>query len=577
MIRAWLGAICASFLIGTPVAAQVQQRFDLRIPMRDGVELSANLWTPGTSGPFPTVLIRTPYIKANARYARLGREYAERGYALIVQDARGRGDSEGKFDFFFADAEDGYDTIEWVARQPWSNGRIGTVGGSYLATVQWLAAREQPEHLTCMIPQAPAGVYFDELPYIGGAFLMQWSLSWINGTSARVAQGPVLATTDWEEVFQHRPLLTMDEAMGRRMQLYRDFLQHSTSDAYWQRILFTPDDFRAIDIPALEFTGWFDADQPGTMGYWYGMQEHSPARDRQHIIIGPWTHGGAISGGSKEVGDFEFSGESIVDTDSLHLEYFDYCLKGTSSSFDFPKARIYTTGSNVWHDFDAYPPKEMEPQGLYLTSGGRANSLIGDGRLSWTVPGDAPPDRYTYDPRHPVPSPMVGDSYGLDQRPNQRRDDVLVYTSDVLTEPVEIIGPVEVVLHAATDARDTDFTAKITDVYPDGRSLKLGWWETGVIRARYRNGFGQEELLTPGEIEEYTIKLGHMGHTFLPGHKIRIEISSSAAPFLNPNQNTGNPVATDTEWKVAHQTIYHDQARLSRVVLPVIRRAVLVR
>jgi putative CocE/NonD family hydrolase len=224
-------------------------------------------------------------------------------------------------------------------------------------------------------------------------------------------------------------------------------------------------------------------------------------------------------------------------------------------------------GANEWRDLDAYPPREAEPRSLYLTSGGRANSLSGDGRLAWTVTSDAPPDRYTFDPKHPVPS--RGFDNGTDQTANQRRDDVLVYTSDVLSEPVEIIGPVEVVLHAATDARDTDFTAKLTDVYPDGRALLLGPQTAGVIRARYRNGFDREELVTPGAVEEYTIRIGHVGHAFLAGHRIRIEISSSATPFVNPNQNTGNPVATDTEWKVAHQTIYHDRARPSRVVLPV--------
>jgi putative CocE/NonD family hydrolase len=253
--------------------------------------------------------------------------------------------------------------------------------------------------------------------------------------------------------------------------------------------------------------------------------------------------------------------------DSVRLGYWDHCLKGTSTSFDFPRARVYVMGANEWRDLDAYPPREAEPRSLYLTSGGRANSLSGDGRLAWTVTSDAPPDRYTFDPKHPVPS--RGFDNGTDQTANQRRDDVLVYTSDVLSEPVEIIGPVEVVLHAATDARDTDFIAKVTDVYPDGRALSLGPKTAGVIRARYRQGFDREVPVTPGAVEEYTIRIGDVGHAFLAGHRIRIEITSSAAPWINPNQNTGNPVATDTEWKIAHQTVYHDRARPSRVVLPV--------
>jgi putative CocE/NonD family hydrolase len=287
-------------------------------------------------------------------------------------------------------------------------------------------------------------------------------------------------------------------------------------------------------------------------------------------VIGPWTHGIEYQANRTTLGGLEFSNESKVDIDALRLSFLDYCLKGTSKTIDLPRARAYVMGSNTWRELDAYPPKAMERRSLYLTSGGRANTLSGDGRLAWTAPSDGPPDRFSYDPRRPVLT--RGFDAAMDQTANQRRDDVLVYTSDLLSEPVEIIGPVEVLLHAATDARDTDFTAKLTDVYPDGRALLLGPQLAGVIRARYRKGFDREELVTPGAVEAYTIKIGHVGHTFLAGHRMRIEISSSAAPFVNPNQNTGNPIATDTEWKVANQTIYHDRARPSRVVLPVMPR-----
>ncbi|MBI4541084.1 MAG: CocE/NonD family hydrolase [Gemmatimonadetes bacterium] len=549
-------------------SAQVPQRFDVRMPMRDGVELSADMWMPADTGRYPTVLVRTPYIKSSGRYPRLGRFYARRGYVFVVQDARGRGDSQGSFDFFFADARDGYDTVEWIAAQPWSNGRVGMVGGSYLATVQWLAAREQPPHLVCIIPQAPAGRYFDEIPYMGGAFQMEWALRWINGTSARVAQGASLSQTEWTRVYQHRPLLTMDEAMGRKMPLYRDFLTHKTADAYWERILFTTEDFQKIAIPAFTFTGWFDADQPGAISYWEGMRKHSPARDRQYLIAGPWTHGGAIRGGSLTVGDMEFTPSSIVDVDSLHVAFFEYCLKGARPAFDFPRARVYVSGSNVWRSLDDYPPPQMVYRKLYLHSGGAANTLAGDGTLSWEAPGSEPPDRYAYDPQRPVPSDVGGEHLGIDQRVIERRDDVLVYTSEVLEEPLEIIGRVFVVVHAASDARDTDFMAKIMDVYPDGRALKLGPWQAGVLRARYRKGYRSEVLLTANRPEEYRIELFDIGHAFLPGHRVRIEVSSSAHPYIAPNPNTGNPVATDTEWRIARQTVYHDRARASHLLLP---------
>jgi putative CocE/NonD family hydrolase len=269
-----------------------------------------------------------------------------------------------------------------------------------------------------------------------------------------------------------------------------------------------------------------------------------------------------------------FSPESVVDVDAIHLDFFDYCLKKTKPSFDFPRARVYLMGSNQWRDYDTYPPKEMTPRSLFLASAGAANTLGGNGRLAWDPPAESPPDHFTYDPEHPVPAGIGGTAQAVDHRAIERRDDVLVYSSDVLGDAIDIVGPISVVLHAASDARDTDFTAKLLDVYPDGRAVKLGWWDAAVIRARYRNGYEREELLTPGKTEEYTIDLGHVGHTFLAGHRIRVEISSSAYPFIAPNANTGNPIATDTASRVAKQTVFHDRTRPSRLVLPVVPRKV---
>ena len=554
------------------IAAQtdVRQRFGISTPMRDGVELVSDLWLPGEEGRYPTVLVRTPYLKAKARWVTLGHAFARKGYAFIVQDGRGRGDSQGEFGFFFTDAEDGYDTIDWIAQQGWSNGRVGMMGGSYRATVQWLAAREGARNLTCMFPQAAAARYFDEIPYTGGAFRMEWAIGWINGTSGRIGQNENLVLTDRDAVFAHRPLITMDSVMGRVMPLYRDFLRHSTEDPYWDRILFDDEDFQGIDIPALTVTGWFDADQPGAFHYWRGMRGHSPGADKQYLLAGPWDHGETRTGGTARIGELDRPG-SVVDIDGLAMEWFDWCLKGDGAGdFDFPRARVYLTGANEWLELEDYPPPGVEERRLYLHSEGSANSIFGDGILSWDAPGDEEADSYTYDPRHPVPSGPAGD--GEDQRAVQRRDDVLVYTSDVLTEPLTVLGKVFVTVHAATDAADTDFTAKLTDVYPDGRAVKLAVNPAGVIRARYRLGRDQEVLVEPGTPHRYEIELFDLGHTFLPGHRARIEVSSSASPFVNPNQNTGNAVATDMVWRTAHQTIYHDRERPSFVRLPVLPR-----
>ena len=576
-----LTVAAATMVLGEPMQAQVvlplkpalatasKPRFDVRVPMRDGVTLSADLWVPEDGGTFPTVLMRTPYMRMRDTYfdwPDLAAFYNEQGYAFVVQDARGRGDSDGQFGFFFDDGEDGYDTIEWIAMQPWSNGKVGMVGGSYLATNQWLAALEAPPHLTCIIPQAPAGRYFDELPYQGGAFTMSWVQTWVNLTSGRTQNLWNQANTDWETIFQHRPLLTMDSVMGRKMPLFRQFLEHPTLDEYWLRIQFVDDDFRTLDIPALTYTGWFDGDQPGAIYYWEKMRSLSPGRDDQYIIIGPWDHPQSIRGGALSVGELHFSGESVVNVNDLNLRWFDACLKGEKERFEFPRARVYTTGSNVWHHFENYPPKNVEMRDLFLHSGGNANTLGGNGVLDWSPPGAEPPDRYTYNPRHPAPA---GGALASDQRAIERRDDVLVYTTDPLDEPLTVMGRVFVMVHAETDGLDTDFTGKLVDVHPDGRAVRLGWRQ-GIKRARYLNGYTREQLIEPGRAYEYAIELFDIGHTFMPGHRIRVEISSSAYPAFNPNQNTGNPVATDTEWRVAAQTVYHDRDRPSRVRLPVL-------
>jgi putative CocE/NonD family hydrolase len=561
--------ILAATLLAAPAAGQIRSEFGLMVPMRDGVRLAADLWGPEAPGQYPVLLVRTPYLKTGLQLAEWGRYFAERGYVFVVQDTRGRGDSEGTFEFFAGDGRDGHDAIEWLAARPWSNGRVGTLGLSYLGTVQWLAAKERPPHLACMAPTAPGGRWFDEIPYLGGAFALAWALNWVNGNSGRMPQGENAAHIDWQRVLAHRPLLTADSVLGRIMPLYRSWLEHPVKGPFWSRMEYRPEDFATIEIPTLTVTGWFDADQPGSLHYWRGLMARAPDRNRHFLMIGPWDHVQTFQGGATQIGEMTFSPESVIDTKKLHLDFFDWCLKKTSPSFEAPRARIYLTGADTWRTFDAYPPPEATPTRLFLTSGGRANGLSGDGRLSWQPVDDSPPDRFRYDPKNPVPGSM--NELAIDRRPRQDRPDVLVYTGEVLTEPVEIVGTVTVDLQAATDARDTDFVAVLTDVYPDGRAVQLGA-RVGIRRARYRNGYEREELLTPGRVERYTIELNDIAHQFKAGHRIRLEITSSSAPYYNPNQNTGNPVATDTEWKVANQTIHHERARPSAVTLPVLSR-----
>lgn len=551
-----------------PVAA-VRQLFDVRTPMRDGVELSADVWLPAKPGRYPVILLRTPYIKTMpmAELPQLAAYFASHGYAFVIQDVRGRGDSAGEFNFFFQEGEDGHDSVETLAEASWSNGRVCMMGVSYWGTVQWLAARERPSGLACIAPTSPAGQYLDELPYSGGAFMMAWALFWLNDTSGRISQGPNAATVDWESIYSHRPLITMDEAMGRKMRLYREFLTHHTMDDYWKRVQFTAADFRKLDLPVLTIAGWFDGDQPGTLFYWQGMNKYSPSKHDRHLVIGPWTHIQSFLGGETQVGDMSFSEDSVLDMKQLHLDFFNRYLKQSTASFDQPRVRLYMTGRNQWLSLDHYPLTDANPTRLYLHSSGNAQQQPG-GDLSLDPPTAGGTDRYTYDPRNPVPLDLMATG-PYDRQAIQQREDVLTYTTAPRQQALDVVGPVSVELYAESDARDTDFTAAVLDVHPDGRAVPLGPKTVGIIRARYRNGLAQTELLTPGTVERYTIELGHIAHSFQPGHSIRVEISSSAFPMYNPNQNTGNPVATDTEWRSARQTIHHSSGHPSALVLPV--------
>jgi putative CocE/NonD family hydrolase len=569
-----------SLAIAAPaLSGQVRVRFGVPTPMRDGMKLVSDMWIPEGNGPFPTILVRTPYERTmelipSGRPPEVGEYFARHGYVWMIQDTRGRGDSEGSFHFFRDDGPDGYDAIEWIAKQPWSNGRVCTMGVSYLGTVQWLAAKEKPPHLVCIAPTASAGRWFDELPYLGGALQVQFMLGWTYRTAGRTYAGPNAIGLDWSSIYAHRPLATMDERVGREIPTWREFLEHPTHDDYWKRIeLQAPADFAALDLPALHVTGWFDWDQPGALYYWRGMAAHSPAAGKQFLLIGPWTHPQTWAGGGLSLGEWRFSGPAVVDYKPIHLAFFDRYLKQSSDSFSFPRARIYLTGVDRWLDLATFPPAGSGSTRLYLRSGGRANSLAGDGVLDWSPPASEPPDRYSSDPANPVPSSIAGlDPRGIDHRSIERRDDVLCYTSAVLSDTLITIGPVFVTLAAATDGPDTDFTAKLLDVAPDGRALKIGPTEVGVIRARYRAGSERLRPVSPNVVERYRIELFDVGHAFLPGHRIRLEVASSAFPFIDVNPNTGLPPATDTTARVAHQTIHHDHDRLSFVELPVWKR-----
>ncbi|MBW2368564.1 MAG: CocE/NonD family hydrolase, partial [Deltaproteobacteria bacterium] len=367
-------------------------------------------------------------------------------------------------------------------------------------------------------------------------------------------------------------------AFGRKMPVVQKILENDTFNEEWKKIQLFEEDFKKIDLPVMHVTGWFDGDQVGAMHYYLNMIEHSPNAQEQYLLIGPWDHPQTFFGGIPSLGDMKFTEDSVVDNNLLHLQFFDHYLKGTAPTFEHPKVRIYITGINEWRESDAFPFPTNEEKRLYLTSGGNAGAKDSDGKLSWEAPGEEPTDHFVFDPKNPAPGMLHKPGapsalcLGVDISEHvEARDDVLTYTSEVLEETLIIAGHVEVELYAATDGSDTDFVVWLTDVHPDGKSVNLGPASFGILRGRFREGYEKEVLLTPGKPEKYRIKLWHIGHAFLPGHRVRVQVTSGAYPDIAPNQNTGNPVPTDTEWRIANQTIYHDTLRPSAVILPVVK------
>jgi putative CocE/NonD family hydrolase len=586
-LKAGLLAAAALFWTPQPAAAQnstpaasrsaespapIRHIEGLKTTMRDGVTLVSDLWLPAAEGKYPVILMRSPYRMRSGHFAELAEFYARHGYATVIQDSRGTGDSKGEFDFLFQESKDGYDSIESLATQPWANGRLCMMGYSYLGSVQFLAARTRPPHLTCIAPTAATGRYLEEMPSVQGAFMLQWGLNWLRTWTDDTTRAPAPVKIDWPTALSHRPLLTLDEAvLGKPNRLYREFLVNDRLNDYWKRVAFTPADFARIDIPIMLTTGWFDGDQHGELFYWRGLEARPGKSADIFLTVGPWNHAQTFEGGKTRMGAMELPESSILDDKARHLAFFDHYLKGTGPKPDWPRVSLFITGANQWRSFAAMPVKEEARRKLYLASGGHANTLDGDGHLGWSRPGRQPSDGFTYDPKNPVPLDFLKSGlFGDLRNETQARQDVLVYSTGPLDKPVEIIGAVTMELYAASDARDTDFTAAISDVGPDGKAILLGARPVGIVRARYRHGpASRPDLLTPGKVERYEIDLGSIGHRFLSGHRIRVDISSSAAPFFNPNQNTGNPIPTDTEWRTAHQTILHNAAHPSALLLPV--------
>jgi putative CocE/NonD family hydrolase len=570
ILAAWFACIvsCPSSTgaADSPDLPYVVER-DVMVPMRDGMMLAANVYRPRQGTRFPVILLRTPYGKPNDTWGDAKR-YTAAGYALVGQDCRGRGKSQGAWDPFRHDPEDGVDTQQWVASQPWCNGSIGTSGGSYGGWTQWSTAAAAVPQVKCMVPVVPFAEVYDDIAYPGGAFQLALLMGW----GAAVAGIP-LPPDKLDQAYRHLPLRTLGDQFDPKVSYISEWARHPVYDDYWKQRGIQRR-FSDVTVPALNIGGWYDIFSKTTLELTDKVRELSrnpAARRNQVVVIGPWAHGV----GARKVGELDFGEEAAVSIGELQFQWFEYWLKGATNGVqDWAAYRLFVMGENRWRHENEWPLQRTRFTPYYLHSRGQARSAKGDGTLDATAPEEEPADTFTYDGDQPVPTVggnnLVGATAGpYDQSKVEERDDVLVYTTAPLAQDLEVTGPVKMILHAASSAKDTDFTAKLVDVHPDGKAFNLC---DGILRARYRHGLHTPALLEPGKVERFEIDLWVTSNLFRRGHRIRVEISSSSFPRFDRNANSGNELGSDTELLAATQTVHHDAARPSHLLLPIIPR-----
>ena len=556
------------------------ERRGVVVTMRDGVRLSADIYTPDAAQKWPAILNILPYNRGIVRED--ARWYAKRGYVVVVVDSRGTYNSEGSFDPFDPKHKtDGYDLVEWIAHQPWSSGKVGMMGASYGGWTQWWTASTAPPHLVAIAPEGAPPDGFENVPYQNGA-LVGWIQDWAAMMSGRTLQ----LTGDgryggWGEHrlqdYEHTPYIDINPHRGLESApwLPQWYQQNKSTDPYWTAIAYQGEaHYSKMTVPSLAFTGWFDVDYPGSPMNYTGMKKFGATPEARHpkLIIGPWTHVNY----KREISGVDFGPEAAFDTHGYIVRWFDHFLKGVDNGVETdPPVYVFVMGENRWHAEKDWPLPEAVPTKYYL----------GSGVLTTTVPRKDAVDRYVYDPKKPTLDPYNGfpGSTGgidamLDTRSSASGNDVLVYETPPLASPVEVTGPIEATLYAATSARDTDWMIRLVDVQPDGRPMLL---TEGVIRARNRDpahegrfNAAQLSSIEPNQVYPYTINFWRgTGNLFLQGHRIRIEISSSWFPYHLPNLNTGADnlaLVSMTDAVVARQTIYHGSKYPSNVVLPIV-------
>jgi putative CocE/NonD family hydrolase len=547
------------------------------VKMRDGVSLSADVYRPVSDETFPVLLERTPYNRADE--AGMANELASHGYVVVLQDTRGRYASEGDFYPFRNESADGYDTVEWAARLKGSNGKVGMFGGSYVGATQMLAAMAVPPHLLSIFPFVTASEYYDGWTYQNGV-LMQWfSSSWTSILAVDTLRRQAEESQSPKEWVKELPLqyyqILKTPRLSTLTPYFTDWLTHERDDAYWQKVRVS-DHYGEMKVMGLHAGGWHDLFLKGSIKNYTGLHEKAAtqnARMGQRLLIGPWAHTPTSPEG--KIGDVVFGKSAVPDLTATALKWFAYSLKGVNNEYaSSAPVRLFIMGDNVWRDEQEFPLARTQYTKFYLHSVKGANGVTGDGVLSQAPPTSEKPDRFEYDPNHPVPTIGGRLCCGIalhpgpaDQRPNESRADVLVFSTPRLDQDLEVTGFISFDLYAATSAVDTDFTALLVDVDQNGYARFL---TDGIVRARYRNGTTQRSEVVPGKVYKYTIDLWATGNVFKAGHRIRLYVSSSNFPRFNRNLNTGEDIIASTKSVVAHQTVYHDHQYSSVLILPVI-------
>ncbi|MCP4299764.1 MAG: CocE/NonD family hydrolase [Gammaproteobacteria bacterium] len=594
-----------------PVYKQIRLEKTVLVPMRDGVRLATDIYSPvGVEGPLPVVMIRLPYYKN--RYLGLrspgsdAHYFAGHGYHVVVQDMRGRFESEGDYVILKNDRDDGYDAIEWISKQPWSTGKVGTYGCSYLGENQiLLSATRHPNHAAA-IPQAAGGGYRGTgrqfITLDGGIPEHATGLGWfwragpkhhmarpasMSDEEYRVAAQwfepwPHVTPLDFSKAFWHLPIVDIVRDLDGPASHYEDYVSHGPADPYWDDMNYANDDDQ-FDIPALHVNSWYDGGVSETMILFNLFSDNATSergRDNQFAIISPTAHCASERQenwedaviGALPVGDIS------MDYFRTYLDWFDYWLKEINNGVtDMPKIQYYAMGTNEWRTADEWPLQGTEFRNYYLRSGGEANTRNGDGVLTTEAPtGAEPVDNYRYDPADPVTtlggaicciSEEAAPAGAYDQASVEQRADVLVYTTEPLNEDLNVVGPITVTLYVSSSAKDTDFTAKLVDVYPDGTAYNI---QDSILRARYREGFDKKVFMEPDGVYRIDLRLHATGNVFLKGHRVRLQVSSSNFPRFTRNLNTGGNNFDETEWLVADNTIHHSNNYPSHIVLPVV-------